>query len=96
MDVDMLYRLYNADLKFKKIGKDLTKFRLGGETSSLWTKKIKERYLIRRRNGASRFVAFKSNLIFAIRQSLMAVFSLFFPKDLLYKIKYRTKCKAPK
>lgn len=81
MDVDMLYRLYNADLVFKKIDKDLTNFRLGGETNTLWTKKIKERYLMRRRNGASVWLATKSNLIFAIRQSLMAAFCLFFCKD---------------
>lgn len=87
MDVDMLYRLYNAGLKFKKIDKDLTRFRLGGETSTLWTKKINERYLIRRRNGASRYLAVKNNIIFIIRQSLMYIFCLFFPKDILFKLK---------
>lgn len=91
MDVDILYRLYNAGMKFKRIDKDLTKFRLGGETNTTWIKKIKERYIMRRRNGASRFLAFKSNLIFACRQSLMAIFTLFFSKDVLYKIKYRNK-----
>ena len=89
MDVDILYRLYNAGLTFKRIDKDLAKFRLGGATSTLWTKKVKERYLIRRRNGASRFLAIKSNVIFAIRQSLMSIFSVFFPRDVLYKIKHR-------
>ena len=87
MDVDILYRLYNAGLKFKKIDKNLTKFRLGGETNTLWTKKIKERYLMRRRNGASVYIALKNNLIFAIRQSLMYLFCLFFPKDNLFKLK---------
>lgn len=91
MDVDILYRLYNAGLIFKRIDKDLAKFRLGGDTSSLWTKKVKERYLIKRRNGASRFLAFKSNVVFAIRQSLMFIFTIFAPKDVLYKFKYRKK-----
>lgn len=91
MDVDILYRLYNSGLTFKRIEKDLAKFRLGGETSTLWTKKIRERYLIRRRNGASRFLALKSNVIFAIRQSLIGFFCLFFPKDILYKFKHRDK-----
>lgn len=89
MDVDILYRLYNEGLNFKRIDKDLAKFRLGGETSTLWTKKVKERYLIRRRNGASKLLAIKSNVIFAIRQSLMSIFTVCFPKDILYKIKYR-------
>ena len=89
MDVDILYRLYNEGLNFKRIDKDLAKFRLGGETSTLWTKKVKERYLIRRRKGASKLLAIKSNVIFAIRPSLMSIVTICFPKDILYKIKYR-------
>ena len=57
--------------------------------SKSWTKKIKERYLIRRRNGASVLLALKLNLVFAIKQIIMRVICMFVPKETLYKLKNR-------
>lgn len=89
MDIDMLYRLYNQGLKAKYINKDLVLFRIGGETSSLWAKKIKERYKIVRSNGGSYLLCVRRLGLFALKQSMMQMFCIIFPQNMLYKIKYR-------
>lgn len=53
MDIDMLFRLSNAECSFVYVPHDLAMFNIGGATSDSFYKKVTERYRVIRENGGS-------------------------------------------
>ena len=55
MDIDLIVRFYKKGVNFKKIDKTLARFRLGGATSSKFSKKIPDIRKFIFSNGWSKF-----------------------------------------
>lgn len=89
MDIDILFRLYQAGCVFKAVPQFLAEFYLGGATSDSFTKKISERYKVLRDNGASHLVAAYVNIQCVTKDVVKLILDSFFGEDFKHKVKNR-------
>ena len=89
MDLDLLIRFYEAGVKFKYIPVELAMFRLGGVTDSLFLKKLNEFERMYLENGAGKLYARCRVMLFAVKNSILAVLRSVGLSLILKKIKFR-------
>ena len=87
MDIDLLFRLYNAHCKFKYVPHDIATFNSGGATSDAFYKKIGERYQVLRENGGSVMLACYINILCVAKDVAKLVFDTLFGENFKYRLK---------
>ena len=91
MDMDLLFRLYNAGCKFKYIPYDIAVFYSGGATSDPFYKKIKERYRVIRNNGGAMSTAIIVNIHCVAKDIIKIFFDALLGENFKYMLRGRKK-----
>lgn len=89
MDVDLLIRLYNAQIPFKYVDANLAKFRMGGVTNSSFKGKTDEVRRLYLENGASKCWANFRVFYFSVYQRMAVILRRWISPDILRKWKFK-------
>lgn len=91
MDEDLLIRLYERNVRFKKVDSELAVFRIGGVTTNPFWKKLREVKLLYTGNGANIMWAYLRVSVYVLRSILLMLAKKVISDDTLKKWKYTKK-----